>query len=156
MSLPLPWVDRIFDKLTLGYGQAFLARWRDIDLGAVKSDWCHELSGFGRSPEAIAFALANLPERPPSVIEFKNICRQAPPAVVPQLDAPKADPARVAAELAKLRSMASSPMPLPGGGRHEWAHVIVQRVSDGDKTVSPTVHSMARAALGRHGDGAEA
>ena len=36
MSLPLPWVDRIFEKLVLVYGQPFLARWRDIKLDAVK------------------------------------------------------------------------------------------------------------------------
>ena len=69
MSLPSPWVDRIFDKLTLTYGQAFLRRWQDIDMGAVKSDWAHELAGFAQHPRAIAWALDNLyPEKPPTVL----------------------------------------------------------------------------------------
>ena len=36
MSLPLIWVDHIFEKLTVTYGQQFLGRWRDVDLNAVK------------------------------------------------------------------------------------------------------------------------
>ena len=51
MTMPLAWIDRIFDKLTLTYGQQFLGRWRDVDMNSVKSDWLHELSGFEKSPE---------------------------------------------------------------------------------------------------------
>ena len=58
MGMPSAWIDRIFDKLTLTYGQAFLNRWKDLDLNAVKSDWMHELDGMERHPEAIAFALS--------------------------------------------------------------------------------------------------
>jgi hypothetical protein len=112
MSLPLPWVERIFEKLTLVYGQAFLRRWADIDLNRVKSDWSHELSGFDRAPQAIAFALANLPETPPTVVQFKAIARQAPAAEVPLLPEPKADPARVVAELAKLGSLRATAQPV--------------------------------------------
>ena len=79
MSLPLPWVDRIFEKLTLVYGQAFLARWRDLDLDAVKADWAHELDGFERHPKAIAHALQALPpEKPPTVLQFRELARRAP------------------------------------------------------------------------------
>jgi hypothetical protein len=142
MSLPLPWVDRIFDKLTLTYGQAFLARWRDLDLNAVKSDWCYELSAMERAPNAIAFALANLPDRPPSVMDFKTLCRQAPSAEVPMLDMPKADPERMRAELAKLGNWRSPPQQVSS---KDWAHKLLSS----DKRHSPTVLAMARAALGQ-------
>ena len=146
MSLPLPWVDRVFEKLTLVYGQAFLARWRDIDLNAVKSDWCHEMAGMEKSPSRIAFALANLPERPPSVIEFRALCRSAPVPDVPKLPEPKADPERVAQELAKLRNT-SLAQPMQSVGCKDWARRILRRVEQGDKTVSRTAWAMAANAL---------
>lgn len=148
MSLPLPWVDRIFEKLTLVYGQAFLARWRDIDLNAVKSDWCHELAAMESSPHRIAFALANLPDRPPTVIEFRHICRSAPAPEGPRLPEPKADPERLKAELAKLAPMlnaATSSRPSSDGC--DWARRIVNGVADTDVRRTPTVMRMAREAL---------
>jgi len=144
MSLPLPWVDKIFDKLTLTYGQQFLARWRDIDLNAVKSDWMHELSGFENAPHAIAYGLSNLPKLPPTVIEFRALCRLAPTTEVKQLEAPRADPARVASELAKLAPMLK-PTAAPVD-RLDWARRILQSVEDGAKR-TPTVVKMARDAL---------
>jgi hypothetical protein len=131
MSLPLPWVERIFEKLTLVYGQAFLRRWADIDLNRVKSDWSHELAGFDRAPNAIAFALANLPDAPPTVTQFKSIARQAPAAEVPQLPQPKADPARVAAELAKLSQIRATPQ--RAGDVKAWARRLRAREVAGDR-----------------------
>lgn len=131
MSLPTAWIDKIFEKLTLVYGQSFLRRWADIDLNAVKSDWGHELSGFENHPKAIAWALQNLPvERPPSVLEFRAIARKAPSDDVPRLDAPKADPGRIAAELAKLAPIRTAIVNTTG---REWAHRILARHAAGDK-----------------------
>lgn len=130
MSLPLLWVDKIFEKLTLTHGQAFLARWRDIDLNAVKSDWMHELSGFENAPHCIAFALANQPQKPPNVVEFKALCRMAPAVETQQLPEPKADPARIAAELAKL-----APLRVAVDRTHgmrEWAYILKARHESGE------------------------
>lgn len=147
MSLPASWIDRIFVKLSLAYGRDFLARWEGIDLNDVKSDWGHELAGFERHPEAIAHALAHLPAKAPSVIEFRALCRQAPAQEAPRLEAPPADPERVKAELAKLGDMRASP---PRAGRLDWARGIVARAEGGAK-VSPTCLRMAREALAKGG-----
>jgi hypothetical protein len=149
MSLPTPWVDRIFDKLTLIYGQSFLRRWADIDLNAVKSDWAHELAGFAQHPRAIAFALENLPpERPPTVLEFRAMARRAPAEDLPRLPEPKADPARVAAELAKM-----APLKVDHSrirlGRTDWAHRILARHAAGGR-VTRTVLAMAEDVARRH------
>lgn len=110
MSLPNTWIDRIFTKLTLVYGREFLNRWEGVPIEAVKADWAHELDGFDKWPEAIAHALQNLPpDRPPTVLQFRALCRSAPPKPLPQLPAPKADPARVKAELSKIRAMFTRP-----------------------------------------------
>lgn len=136
MSLPTAWVDRIFDKLTLIYGQSFLRRWSDIDLNAVKSDWAHELDGFTQHPKAIAWALQNLPpEKPPTVLEFRALARKSPPDELPRLEAPKADPDRVAAELAKLGPIR---MEAKVDGK-EWARRILSRYEAGERLTPITV-----------------
>lgn len=146
MSLPTSWVDKIFDKLTLIYGQSFLRRWSDIDLNAVKSDWAHELAGFAQHPRAIAWALQNLPpERPPTVLEFRALARKAPPEVTPQIEAPVADPSRVAAEMAKLAPVLREKPAVDG---KEWARRIIAREAAGDP-VRPICLRFAREALDR-------
>ena len=145
MSLPLAWVDRIWAKLTVTYGAGFLNRWRDMEanaLNAVKSDWMHELSAFENAPHAIAFALDNLPEKPLNVIEFKNLCRQAPRLEIPQLEAPKANPEIVAKVLAGLAPVKNTPKVDHKG----WAHAILADVASGVKR-TPTVIQMARNAI---------
>lgn len=143
MSLPMAWIDRIFDKLTLTYGQAFLARWRDVDMDAVRADWAHELSGFQQHPQAIAWGLQNLPDaKPPTVLEFRSLCRKTPAEVVPQLPAPKADPARVAAELARLAPMRTAP-PVD---HQAWARRILANFEAGGR-VAPCTLRFAREAL---------
>lgn len=149
MSLPTAWVDRIFDKLTLVYGQAFLRKWDAIDMNAVKSDWAHELSGFEHHPKAIAWALQNLnPEKAPNALEFKFLARRAPPEELPKLAAPKADPERVAAELAKLAPVKAAPRSRPNT---DWAKRIVARAEAGER-VSALPLRMAREVLARKGE----
>ncbi len=113
MSLPLPWVDKIFAKLTLVYGHDFLNRWRDLDLEAVKADWAHELAGFERHPEAIAFALTALPSgKPPTVLEFSDMARKCPPPVFEALPRPEPRPeerAKVRAVIDELRQRMRMP-----------------------------------------------
>jgi hypothetical protein len=148
MSIPTAWIDRIFDKLTLVYGQSFLRRWSDIDLNAVKSDWAHELSGFEHHPKAIAWALQNLPpDKPPTVLDFKFLARRAPPDELPRLEAPKADPERVAAELAKLAPVLKAPVQR---ANTDWAKAIVARAEAGER-VSSLPLRMAREVLARKG-----
>lgn len=131
MSLPLLWVDRIFAKLTLVYGQQFLNRWRDLDMDAVKFDWANELDGFENHPTAIAFALQNIdPEKPPTVMMFRAVANRAPAADLPSLPAPKADPARVAAEFEKLGHIRAAPT--SPHGMKEWAYRLKARHEAGE------------------------
>ena len=131
MSLPLPWVDRIFEKLTLVYGHAFLVRWRDVDMDAVKHDWAAELDGFQQNPQAIAFALQNLEsEKPPTVLMFRAIALRSPQPDALRLPEPKADPARVAAELGKLGHLR---MVAPFRDDKAWAKKIIDRHAQGAK-----------------------
>lgn len=83
--LPAVWVDRLFARLQGVYGRDFTYQFSNVDstgfdvgLANARQVWAEELGGFSEHPEAIAYALENLPERIPNVIVFLEICRKAP------------------------------------------------------------------------------
>lgn len=81
--LPAAWVDRIFSNLTVRYGTSFRARYAGVEEQMLRDDWSEQLAGFIRHPDAIAYALNNLPEdKAPNVAEFRRLCNQAPPPPV--------------------------------------------------------------------------
>lgn len=155
MSLPLPWVDKIFSKLTLVYGRDFIGRWEGLEIADVKTDWAHELAGFENFPEGIAFALQSMPSgKPPNVLEFRAMALKAPKPEFKQLEAPKADPSRIADELKK--AVAAVKKPAAHGIDHKaWAKTIMARHKAGEK-LNPTSLRFAKEALRLHLDSAAA
>lgn len=145
MSLPLQVVERVFARLSATYGRDFVSKFEGVDPNAVKSSWAHELSRFEGDLSSIAWALENLPERAPNVIEFRAICRRAPMPEVARIEHRAASPERVAAELQKLRP-ALIDCTAHRGNRY-WARRIVAKAEGGGK-VTPAALSMARDALG--------
>ena len=122
MSLPTKWVDAIFDRLSIAFGRDFLGRWEGMPIAKVKADWSECLKGFVDHPEAISFALANLPDsKPPTAQEFRAICRQAPIFSRTLLPAPKVEPSLVAEQLRKMASGAFSP-PRDERGNIDYRH----------------------------------
>lgn len=102
MSFPQAWADRLFAALTIRYGEAFARQWgEEVSAADIKRDWSIVLSGWEKFPEAIRWALENLPEKPVNAIGFRALCRQAPSTETAQLPPPKADPALVAEIMAK-------------------------------------------------------
>lgn len=148
MSLPIKAIDRLFERLALTYGAAWVRQWEGLNMNDIKAMWAHELSGFSGRLEAIAWALENLPERCPNVIEFRNLCRRAPAPEVPKLPEPKADPERMRAELAKLGHVpASQRAGVTATVDHKaWAKRIIERHDSGEK-VRPISLRFAREAL---------
>lgn len=147
MSIPATWVDKIFLKLTLVYGREFSGRWEGLTIADVKTDWAHELSGFEAWPEAIAHALATLPPgKPPTVLEFRELARKAPRKALVELPGPAADPAKVAAELAKLAALTGRKA-VQAPGSKDWARRLVDRYRAGD-VLRPVQVRFAHEALG--------
>lgn len=129
MSLPMPWIDKLFLKLTLNFGRDFLSRWEGVPIEDVKADWAHELRGFQQNPSALAYGLEHcLSGKAPTVQEFKAVCIKRPDANL-ALPAPPADPKRVAAELAKL-----APARTVSFVDHKaWARTLQKRHEAGEK-----------------------
>lgn len=154
MSLPTDLIDRLFQRLSGSYMAAWDRALGNTPLNDVKSAWAHELAEFGRSRESlgrIAWALDNLPDRAPSAPEFKRLCRSAPAPEAPRLEAPRADPARIAAELEKLAPLRATAKAASAGGidHKAWAKVIVSRHDAGDR-ILPCTLRFAREALRSH------
>jgi hypothetical protein len=139
-------IDRLFERLSMTYGIAWDNSIGTAPLNEIKTFWMNQLSGFMQSKEsmmAISWALNNLPERPPNLIQFKNLCYQAPAVERPQLPSPPADPARVNSELAKWTNIRKDGQK---SDPRDWARKILGDYAAGVKK-SPTVVQMARDAL---------
>jgi hypothetical protein len=148
MSLPLPVIERLFERLQLTYGRDFLSSSEGTDIGAIKSFWAHELAGFAGNLKAIGKALESLPERVPNVIVFRNICLRYLPEPALGLPAPKADPAIIAAALAAIK-------PAEGGHhRKSWARVLQKRDEAGER-LNPNQIRCYKNAIGLHPNGAQ-
>jgi hypothetical protein len=104
MSLPIRVVDRLFERLALTYGQQWFALWGGADVNAVKSLWGSELAQWDGQLEVFQWALDHLPERAPNLVQFKNLCREAPRKEAPALPLPVIDPARVQQAMQGLKS----------------------------------------------------
>lgn len=151
MAISTVAIDRLFQRLSATYGAAWDRALGSAPICDVKSVWMHELDGFGDKLHAVAWALDHLPERVPNVLEFRGMCRAAPALILPRLEAPKADPERVRAELAKLKT-ASDSMLEPTAANHggaEWAYRIMRKHKAGEKRYAPLTIRMASEVVDR-------
>lgn len=77
MALPDSWLDHLFGKLAVRYGDAWLRKWDGVPMTAVRADWSQVLDGL--SGEAIAYGLRYLPaEHPPTATAFRALCNARP------------------------------------------------------------------------------
>lgn len=142
-------VEYVFQVLLATYGQAWERSLGTAPPGDVKTVWANALDGVSHSKAArksISWALNNLPEKPPNSREFLALCRRVPAADVPKLPEPKADPARVAAELAKLAPIRAA-VPDSPHGMKAWAYRLQARHAAGER-MNPNQIRCFTAALG--------
>lgn len=84
-TIPSHWIDKIFCKLQGIYGREFTGQYStgivngvDAGLENAKTVWAEQLADLTDRPEAIGYALDNLPERAPNGVKFLQICKSAP------------------------------------------------------------------------------
>lgn len=98
------WVDKLFARLQVRYGNAWSRQWAGIDADAVKADWASVLGQlYERNPKAIVYGLDNLPDTLPSVTAFLKLCANAP-SEQKQLPAPVADKAFASEVAGKIKA----------------------------------------------------
>lgn len=85
--LPQNWINKIYSTMQGHYGSRFVNMWKTgdqlpngQDAGYVNAQqiWADKLAGFAEYPESIAYVLERLPEHPPTLPEFVELCRRAP------------------------------------------------------------------------------
>jgi len=145
MALPSAWIDRIFERLELTYGHRFLSQWPAMAPEVVKAHWTHELDGMERHSDAIAWALQHLPaDGPVNVLQFRELCRQAPAPKVKALPQPEPDPQRVAQALAHMSQIMAGPL-----DRLEPVRKLMLREIAGDRQLTRAQRDFWRMALRR-------
>jgi NADPH-dependent 7-cyano-7-deazaguanine reductase QueF len=100
------WLEKLFSRLAVSYGQDWRSMWAGLDPVAVQRDWYAKLALIQENkPQALAYALEHLPERVPTAEKFKALCLMAP-SEHKALAAPFSKPnAKFAAEvLARLKT----------------------------------------------------
>jgi len=146
MSLPINVIDKLFFRFSNIYGSQWMHMWKDNDLSEVKVLWADQLYYYAEHLDAFRWALDNLPERPPNLIEFKKLLSSAP-----RIDQAEAlswvsgvpMPEFVAVEMKKLSVKPA------GGDSKAWAKRILKRLSDGERPAAVAV-TFAKQALGVH------
>jgi hypothetical protein len=156
-SLPDEWIDRIFLRLQGVYGKDFTSQFKiidpvtgvDVGMENAKQTWGEELATFADWPEAIGYALKHLPERPPNIIRFRELCRNAPPK-----ETAPALPHRVTeTEREKNRGVAKqafqSLAKKPTDDGRDWARqILANPFYDDGRPRSPACIKIAQKALG--------
>ena len=126
--LPIEWVDRLFQKLALVYGVDVAKRYSGLDPAAVKREWQECLAPFRDRPHALKFALDHLPsDRCPTMLQFRDLCRQAPPLPGTALPEPKADKVVVQKEMAAMVKQAFG-----NKNPRRWAQKLKERHQAGE------------------------
>lgn len=138
-------IDRLFSALLVRYGTPFLDRWRDLDLTVVKADWARDLAPFADNLGVMRFALDNLPDKPPTVIEFHRLCTAAPLPDMPRIESTgKPAPDRVIAALRVLSNRAAAKK-----DPRQWAYDLIAAHERGDRRPPACVEMARRVTDGR-------
>jgi hypothetical protein len=73
--LPETWVEQLFERMLLEYGKKFTDQWGAADMDALIKHWSNELAGYrGAELDRGVAALASK-DWPPTLPEFKRMCR---------------------------------------------------------------------------------
>lgn len=74
-ALPASWIDKLFTRLTVMYGNKFADMWRGIDTDAIKQAWAEDLAGYSGDELKRGLAWCKTQTWPPTLPEFMTACR---------------------------------------------------------------------------------
>lgn len=146
-ALPDAWIDRLFQRFSLMFGNSWASKWGGLPMPQVKALWAEDLAF--ASAEQIKRALDHCKAHgvhPPSSPEFVSLCRQfAPPpstakALPDKRGAGGIDP-NVRAEIDRFLNRGEKRDP------KDWARQVLSLEADGSYPSFMGVQ-MARRALG--------
>jgi len=75
-ALPERWVERLFERMLLDYGKKFADQWGGADTDALIAHWSRELAGYSGAELKRGLDALSTREWPPTLPEFKKLCRR--------------------------------------------------------------------------------
>jgi len=130
MSLPTQAIDRLFQRLSATYGAHWTRQWADVPMTDIKTVWAHELDMFADNLKAIGWALENLPDYCPNLMQFKTLCKQSPRPDYKHLESPKAPLDIVDSEVLKMVQALVEPK--KDKDYKDWARSLKKRDEAGE------------------------
>jgi hypothetical protein len=99
--LPESWVERLFERMLLDYGKKFSDQWGGADSDALIAHWGRELAGYTGAEIKRGLDALSTREWPPTLPEFKKLCRRPLDATAAYYEAVAGVQARAAGEYGK-------------------------------------------------------
>jgi hypothetical protein len=75
-ALPEKWVERLFERMLLDYGKKFGDQWAQTDMDTLIAHWSRELAGYSGAELKRGLDALATREWPPTLPEFKKLCRR--------------------------------------------------------------------------------
>lgn len=73
--LPVSWVEKLLHQMLLSYGKKFTDQWGATNTDELVAHWCGSLAGYTGPELARGLKALETREWPPSLPEFKRMCR---------------------------------------------------------------------------------
>lgn len=74
-TLPVSWVERLFARMLLEYGKKFTDLWAAVDPDTLIAHWSRELADYSGAELNRGLDALSSREWPPTLAEFKKLCR---------------------------------------------------------------------------------
>lgn len=85
--LPQEWVERLFERMLLDYGKKFADQWGAADTDTLIAHWARELAGYSGAELKRGLEALSGRDWPPTLPEFKKLCRRPFDATVAYYEA---------------------------------------------------------------------
>jgi hypothetical protein len=73
--LPQSWIEKMFDQMLLNYGRKFTEQWGGADPDKLIAHWAREMASYTPAEIKRGLAALELRDWPPTLPEFKKMCR---------------------------------------------------------------------------------
>ncbi len=98
-SLPIKWIESLFERMLFEYGKKFSDQWGGSDPEALKAHWAKRLGDLNGEELKRGYGKLEGREWPPTLPEFRNLCRPQADSMVAYYEAVAGVQARQAGEM---------------------------------------------------------
>lgn len=74
-AIPREWIDSLFKRMLVRYGNKFVEMWRGIDMEDVKREWASEMGKLNAAEMKAGVSALDSQEWPPTLPMFLQLCR---------------------------------------------------------------------------------